>query len=84
MGEVQAALGHLAQVEARIQAAGTSASEQLYNAQQASLSKCRQLSADAKEAGVMEFVRTKLLAEPERKLLLFAHHKSILHTVIKF
>ena len=81
MGEMQAALGHLAQVEARIQAAGSSASEQLYNAQQAALSKCRQLSADAKEAGVMAFIRTKLREQPERKLLLFAHHKSMLHMV---
>ena len=83
MGEVQAALGHLAQVEARIQAAGASASEQLYNAQQAALSKCRQLSADAKEAGVMAFIRTKLREQPDRKLLLFAHHKSMLHMVFQ-
>ncbi len=79
MAEMQAALGNLAQVEARIQSAGASASEQLYNAQQAALSKCRQLSVDAKETGVMDFVRAKLQAEPERKLLLFAHHKSMLH-----
>eukprot|EP01043_Picozoa_sp_COSAG02_P050350 COSAG02_NODE_5167_length_4576_cov_8.229171_4_plen_545_part_00 len=44
MGEMQAALGRLAQVEARIQSAGSSASEQLYNAQQAALSRCRQVS----------------------------------------
>lgn len=81
MGDMQAALGHLAQVEARIHAAGASANEQLYNAQQAALSRCRQLTVDAKETGVMELVKAKLVAEPNRKLLLFAHHKSMLHMV---
>ena len=77
MEDLQSQLGELKQVEARIQAAGVNAPETLYNAQQAALSKCRQITADAKEEGVLQFVRQKLRDEPDSKVLLFAHHKSM-------
>ena len=72
MEDLQGQLAELKQVEARIQAAGVNAPEALYNAQQAALSKCRQITADAKEEGVLRFVRQKLQDEPDSKLLLFA------------
>ena len=38
---------------------------------QAALSKCRQTTANAKEGGVLKFVRQKLREDPDNKVLLF-------------